>query len=214
MKSHWRSISPENPFNFIKIILSDDTQSRGIRLPQKFTEEYGKYLSESVTLKVPNGDVWQVEVQKTGDEIWLKNGWGRFAEHYGLGLAHLLMFEYDGLSTFGVIIFNATASEIKYPKNTDRNAGKCHVSCDEQETVILDDDDDDHMCSSSEDGKNEVKINGWYNLISDEGECSRKRQGGGRKQALEKAKENFKSDLPFFMVYMSTSYLTNRGVVA
>lgn len=126
------------------------------RLPQKFTEEYRKYLAESVTLKVANGDVWEVEIQKTGDEIWLKNGWGRFAEHYGIGLAHLLMFEYDGLSTFGVIIFNATASEIQYP---DCNAGKCLVSCGEPEIVGLDDDDDD-MSLSSEDEEHGVKING------------------------------------------------------
>ncbi|KAI3785021.1 hypothetical protein L1987_44130 [Smallanthus sonchifolius] len=95
MKSHQRLVSLENPVNFLKIIPSNDTPSTGIRLPEKFTEEYGKYLLERVTLKVRN-------------------------EHYSIGIWHLLMFEYEGSSTFAVIIFDATASEIKYPKHTDR----------------------------------------------------------------------------------------------
>ncbi|KAI3741038.1 hypothetical protein L1987_58703 [Smallanthus sonchifolius] len=117
MKSHRRLVSPENPVNILKIIPSDNTPSTGIRLPKKFTEEDEKYLLERVTLKVRNGDVWQVGLHKSKDEIWLKNGWGRFAEHYSIGISHLLMFEYEGSSTFGVIIFDATASEIKNNNN-------------------------------------------------------------------------------------------------
>ncbi|KAI3794074.1 hypothetical protein L1987_36699 [Smallanthus sonchifolius] len=187
MKSHRRLVSPENPVNFLKIIPSDDTPSTGIRLPEKFMEDYGKYLSERVTLKVRNGDVWKVGLHKSKDEIWLKNGWGKFAEHYGIGLWHLLMFEYEGSSTFGVIIFDVTASEIKYPKHTTK--------CDESKIVMSSEGDKNHV----------IKING---------ECSRKTQRGEEgRLALKKAKANFKSDKPFFMVLMSTSHVTtNRGV--
>ncbi|KAI3799048.1 hypothetical protein L1987_34336 [Smallanthus sonchifolius] len=197
MKSHRRLVSPENPVNFLKIIPSNDTPSTGIRLPEKFTEEYGKYLLERVTLKVRNGDVWQVGLHKSKDEIWLKNGWGRFVEHYSIGIWHLLMFEYEGSSTFGVIIFDATASEIKYLKHTDRAR-----KCDESKIIILDDD-----TSSEEDQKHGIKI-------YEEGECSRKTQRGEEgRLALEEAKANFKSDKPFFMVLMSTSHVTTkRGV--
>ncbi|KAD7479419.1 hypothetical protein E3N88_02555 [Mikania micrantha] len=180
MKSHRRLISTENPVNFLKIIFSDDTPSTGIRLPEKFTEEYGKDLSQRVTLKVPNGDVWQVDLQKSKDEFWLKNGWEKFADRYNLGFADLLMFKYEGFSTFGVIIFNASASEIQYPKNIDRATAANSVK----------------QSSWSEDKKHVIKIN-------DEGECLRKSQKMKRKEerrrALEKAKANFKNEGPFFM---------------
>ncbi|KAL8247030.1 hypothetical protein R6Q59_008246 [Mikania micrantha] len=193
MKSHRRLISTENPVNFLKIIFSDDTPSTGIRLPEKFTEEYGKDLSQRVTLKVPNGDVWQVDLQKSKDEFWLKNGWEKFADRYNLGFADLLMFKYEGFSTFGVIIFNASASEIQYPKNIDRATAANSVK----------------QSSWSEDKKHVIKIN-------DEGECLRKSQKMKRKEerrrALEKAKANFKNEGPFFMVYMNTSNLGNHGV--
>ncbi|KAI3520975.1 hypothetical protein L1887_10430 [Cichorium endivia] len=115
MKSHRRSSPPENPIHFLKVILSDDTRSTGIRIPKKFTEKHGTNLLERVILKVPNGDVWQVDLQKSKGEIWFENGWWEFAEHYGLKFGHLLMFNYEGFSIFDVIIFDTTASEIVYP---------------------------------------------------------------------------------------------------
>ncbi|XP_076914142.1 B3 domain-containing protein At5g18000-like [Bidens hawaiensis] len=217
MKSHRRLSSPENPVNFIKIILSDETGSTGLRLPDKFTNEYGKYLPQRVTLKVPNGDLWQVDLQKSGNEIWLKNGWGEVVERYGLGVSSLLMFKYEGLSTFDVVIFNASASEIEYPKNTKkrcsirtsvkRDARKRSVSCDESKIIVLDDDDDTSSDSTRrEDQEHATKIN-------DEGEFSTntQRMEEGRR-TIEKAKASFKSDKPLFMVSINELHFTNRGV--
>ncbi|KAF5769731.1 putative transcription factor B3-Domain family [Helianthus annuus] len=217
MKSHRRLISPENPVNFLKIILCDDTGSTGLRLPVKFTDEYGKFLSEKVTLKVPNGDVWQVELYKSGDEVWLKNGWGEFAEHYGLKFSNMLVFKYEGCSTFGVIMFNATASEIEYPESKDRfktpvkpNARKFPVSSDEPETTVSDDDssysDESETIVSKDDTSSWLSEDQEHGIkIKDEGECSSKAR------EIEKGKADFKSDKPF-MVYINQSHLTNRGV--
>lgn len=96
------------------------------RMPKKFTEKHGKDLLERVILKVPNGDVWRVDLQKSGDEIWLKNGWWEFAEHYSLKYGHLLMFKYERFSIFGVVIFDTSATEIVYPPYEERSTRKLY----------------------------------------------------------------------------------------
>ncbi|CAH1451130.1 unnamed protein product [Lactuca virosa] len=203
MKFHRRLSPPENPVNFLKVILSDDTQSTGIRMPKKFTEKHGKDLLERVILKVPNGDVWRVDLQKSGDEIWLENGWPEFAEHYGLGFGHLLMFNYEGFSIFGVIIFDTSALEIVYPpmkKDPLRNSTKemsrknpQEVKLTKLKTVKI----EEETCSSSEDESPRVKINVG-------GEYSRKSLAVGR------VKATFKSHKPFFVACIQKTYLVRK----
>ncbi|CAH1451129.1 unnamed protein product [Lactuca virosa] len=211
MKSHRRLSLPENPVNFIKIILSDDTHSIGIRMPKKFTEKHGKDLLERVILKVPNGDVWRVDLQKSGDEIWLKNGWWEFAEHYSLKYGHLLMFKYEGFSIFGVVIFDTSATEIVYPpmkKDSLRNSTKDVARNNPQEvkpTKLKTVKSEEETCSSSEDEKTRIKINVGSG-------CLRKRREDGRR-AVERAKANFKSHKHFFIAYIQQSYVTgSRGL--
>nr|XP_043633513.1 B3 domain-containing transcription factor VRN1-like [Erigeron canadensis] len=207
MINYHTPLPPENnPFNFLRIILSNDTPSTGIRLSKKFTGKHGKELSDKVALKLPNGDIWEVKVKKSKGEIWLKKGWGEFVEHYGIKFGHLLMFKYEGCSIFGVVIFSSNASEIEYPeKNINGNkkyvkedTRNSQVSCGELKTVKS----EDETWSEDQQG--------------DEGECSKKMERkknmeDGRK-ALEKAKANFKSAKPFFIVYMQKSYVTKSGV--
>lgn len=111
-----------------------------------FTKKHGKDMLKKVTLKVPNGDVWQVDLKKSKGDIWLKNGWWEFVKHYDMKIAYLLMFEYEGCSRFSVVIFDPSASEILYPKNTVKDdAKKTSVSIDDEvEIVELEDD----TCSS------------------------------------------------------------------
>ena len=186
MNPYRRLSLPENPVNFLKVIVSDDTQSTGIvssyifislhiriwmskrtlfvfpfilkqRLPMKFTEKHGKNLLERAILKVPNGDVWQVGLQKSRGEIWLEDGWSEFADHYGINYGHLLMFKYEGFSIFSVIIFNTSASEIVYPlKKKDRfiNSIKEVAKNNEQEVIftkVKTEKSEEKACSPSED---------------------------------------------------------------
>ncbi|GKA04402.1 pyridoxal phosphate-dependent transferase [Tanacetum coccineum] len=176
------------------------------KLPEKFTEKHGNDLLERVTLKIPNNDVWKVDLKKSKGEIWLSNGWSEFVEHYGLKFGHLLVFKYEGSSTFGVVIFEPSASEIVYPKKTIKDdARKSQVTCDKLKSVKS---EDETSSSWSEDRNHGIRIN-------DEGECSRKSEIYQRmkegKIAVEKAKANFKCDKPFFMAYVQKSTLT-RGV--
>ncbi|XP_057980051.1 B3 domain-containing transcription factor VRN1-like [Malania oleifera] len=102
-------------FNFFKIILPANVRDGKLRLPPKFVREYGKKLSNSVLVKVPNGSIWKVELMKCDGGVWLQNGWREFSEYYSISQGHLLIFKYDGFSHFLVIICDMTASEIEYP---------------------------------------------------------------------------------------------------
>lgn len=73
-------------------------------------------MLDSVTLKVPNGDVWQVDLIKSKGKLCFNNGWMEFAMHYGITFGNLLVFKYEGFSIFNVLIFDPTACEIVYPK--------------------------------------------------------------------------------------------------
>ncbi|XP_057991271.1 B3 domain-containing transcription factor VRN1-like isoform X2 [Hevea brasiliensis] len=100
--------------HFIKIILDDTICSRKL-IPRKFVRRYGSDLSSPALLKVPSGDKWKVELVKCDGEIWLKNGWQEFVEHYSLALGSFIIFEYEQNCLFNVIIIDKSASEIDYP---------------------------------------------------------------------------------------------------
>ncbi|XP_058180022.1 B3 domain-containing transcription factor VRN1-like [Rhododendron vialii] len=106
-----------SPPHFFKIIHSPH---QNLKIPRKFATTYGKDLSNHVFLKVPSGMVWKVELIKSNEDAWLCNGWKEFAEHYSVCFGHFLVFRYDGDSSFHVIIFDMTASEIEYPFSATR----------------------------------------------------------------------------------------------
>ncbi|KAM7510276.1 hypothetical protein LguiB_009151 [Lonicera macranthoides] len=104
-----------NAPHFFKFIHPLVLQDGRLRIPKKFIGKYGEDLSDHVFLKVPNGNLWKVELEKSSGEVWLKNGWKEFAEHYSVDFWNFLVFRYGGNSHFHVIIFDMSASEIEYP---------------------------------------------------------------------------------------------------
>ncbi|KAF7113892.1 hypothetical protein RHSIM_RhsimUnG0104200 [Rhododendron simsii] len=106
-----------SPPHFFKII---NSPHQNLKIPRKFATTYGKDLANHVFLKFPDGKVWKVELIKSDEDAWLCNGWKEFAKHYSVCFGHLLVFRYDGDSSFHVIIFDMTASEIEYPLSATR----------------------------------------------------------------------------------------------
>lgn len=87
-------------------------------IPKKFITDYGKFLSNPICLKPPDGVEWKVESTTTPNgTVWLRNGWQEFSNHYGLKSGSLLVFRLDGNSTFHTLIFNQNCSEIQYSSN-------------------------------------------------------------------------------------------------
>ncbi|CAN1225151.1 B3 domain-containing protein At1g49475 [Linum grandiflorum] len=84
-------------------------------IPGKFISKYGEGLANSAILKVPSGVKWVVGVVRDAIGVWFSNGWQQFAESNSLEYGHFLVFEYQGSSTFSVVICDRTATEIAYP---------------------------------------------------------------------------------------------------
>lgn len=83
--------------------------------------KYGRELQKMVSLKVPKGDSWQVEVFQCDDgRTLLKNGWKEFSEFYYIEKFYVLLFNYRGNSQFDVFIFDLSATEIEYRVKTGR----------------------------------------------------------------------------------------------
>ncbi|KAK2631949.1 hypothetical protein EUGRSUZ_L02216 [Eucalyptus grandis] len=112
---HFESQTP----HFFKIILSDALQNGRLGIPKKFVRKYGSNLSDLVFLQVPSGQAWEVELVRRTDGVWLRRGWPDFVKHYAIKHGHFLVFRYEGGSAFRVVIFDKSASEIKYPIITE-----------------------------------------------------------------------------------------------
>ncbi|XP_039173567.1 B3 domain-containing transcription factor VRN1-like [Eucalyptus grandis] len=106
---------------FFKIILSNALESGKLGIPKNFLRRCGKDLPNSVLLKVPGSSAWTIELEKcNNDLVSLWKGWREFMEHYSIGLGHLIVFKYKGNSTFHVIIFDKSASEIDYSLSSSK----------------------------------------------------------------------------------------------
>ncbi|KAK3416131.1 hypothetical protein EUGRSUZ_H01965 [Eucalyptus grandis] len=101
--------------HFFKIVLSDALQNGRLGIPKKFVRKYGSSLSDLVFLHLASGDVWEVELLRGNDGAFLRRGWPDFVKHYAIEHGHFLVFRYEGGSAFRVVIFDKSATEIKYP---------------------------------------------------------------------------------------------------
>lgn len=97
-------------------------------IPSNFVTKLGKSLRGPVTLKIPSGLEWKVELRSCNGEVWLQKGWTEFADHLSIGRGHLLLFRYEGNSRFHVVIFDKSATEIEYPTNpSPTRSEKCYI---------------------------------------------------------------------------------------
>ncbi|XP_050263972.1 B3 domain-containing transcription factor VRN1-like [Quercus robur] len=99
-------------------------------------------LSTVATLIAPYGDIWQVGLKKADNNIWFRNGWQDFAEYHSICYGYFLVFRYERNSSFHVLIFDKTATEIQYPPRKN-----CKL--EDHQVEIIDLDEDDTNISSS-----------------------------------------------------------------
>lgn len=86
-------------------------------IPDNFLRKFGGEVSTVATLTVPDGSVWRVGLKKVGNKIFFHDGWQEFVQRYSIGVGYLLVFRYEGKSSFNVHIFNLATSEINYQSN-------------------------------------------------------------------------------------------------
>ncbi|XVF59517.1 hypothetical protein PTKIN_Ptkin07bG0282200 [Pterospermum kingtungense] len=125
--------TPTTP-HFFRTILDDTIRDRKLGIPRKFLKKYGNGLSSLISLTVPSGDTWHVQLTKSDgddDDVWLQNGWQSFVEHYTLKRGHFLVFKYEGNNNFQVLIFDMSATEIEYPYISHTEDHKSDQGCQE-----------------------------------------------------------------------------------
>ncbi|KAI9117230.1 hypothetical protein K1719_011396 [Acacia pycnantha] len=169
---------------FFKPIHSESLTDK-LMIPRKFMKKYGDVFSETVFLKLPNGEEWKVNLgRRNNGDVWLQNGWREFAEHHSLFKGRLLVFEYDDSTShrLNVIIMDLTTSEeIDYPSNHNVEAKRAR---NEQQ--------EESPCGTRKNNK----------------KCK-----GNIGRALERAKA-FKSQYPFFMIVARPYYVNASSQVA
>lgn len=79
------------------------------KIPKKFAKKFGDDLSDLVTLVVPNGYRWVLELKRHGRSLWFEDGWHDFVKHHCIQVGQLLVFRFEGNSVFNFYMFNLTA---------------------------------------------------------------------------------------------------------
>ncbi|CAK8564691.1 unnamed protein product [Lathyrus sativus] len=173
-----RPSAPENESkHFMKAILPSPIHAKQIRIPQEFITRFGNELNNVATITVPDGRVWEMEVEKCGKEVYFCNKWQEFAEYYCIGYGCYLCFKYEGNSKFCVIIFDITSVEIPYPfKTTHGEANTMCLSPMKKSKV-----------TTSESGAKQVKI-----------------MSNSASKRAEKVANEFNSNNPYFRCKINT----------
>ncbi|OIV99447.1 hypothetical protein TanjilG_17257 [Lupinus angustifolius] len=104
--------------SFFKLLLPSTVQAKQLRIPDNFLRKYEGELSTTATLSVPDGSVWRVGLKKADNKLWFVDGWPEFVQRYSISVGYLLVFRYEGKSSFNVHIFNLATSEINYQSAT------------------------------------------------------------------------------------------------
>lgn len=90
-------------------------------IPKKFIKQYRSELSSNASCKVPTGTTSPVELESCDGGIWFQKGWKQFADYYSIRHGDFLVFRYEGLLKFRVLIFDKNATGIGYPINITNN---------------------------------------------------------------------------------------------
>ena len=73
-----------------------------------------KKLPYQAILRGSSGDEWCVKLQKTAEDIYMKDGWKQYFEDHSLGDNEFLFFKYNGEMSFDVIVFGKDCCERVY----------------------------------------------------------------------------------------------------
>ncbi|OQU79469.1 hypothetical protein SORBI_3008G148900 [Sorghum bicolor] len=93
------------------VVMLDSGFKNGLILREKYAKNVGDQISETITLKVLDGETYDIEVTKKNNELLLCFGWVAFANAYELEQGDTLVFRYSGESHFEVQIFSPSTCE-------------------------------------------------------------------------------------------------------
>ncbi|EEF52479.1 B3 domain-containing protein REM16 [Ricinus communis] len=77
-----------------------------LAIPEKFTRNLRRKLRDTVTLKSPCGTAWEVCLTAHENTLFFDHGWREFVEYHSLEENDILVFKYNGESSFDVLMFD------------------------------------------------------------------------------------------------------------
>ena len=166
--------------------------------------EYGDKLSTIATLTIPYGGIWQVGLKKVDkNNIWFCNSWHDFIEYHSICYGYFFYFRYVGNSSFHVLIFDKTATEIQYPfsKNSKLEDRVEIIDLDEDDTTISRHDNLNENEMSPSDylpTKHKVSEKFVKKTFSSMSSKAKLKMSRGQERAIQAA-EKFKPKNPSFM---------------
>ncbi|KAG8391064.1 hypothetical protein BUALT_Bualt01G0149000 [Buddleja alternifolia] len=138
---------------FFKVFIPH-LNSQLLKIPPDFIKDFSRTIQEKVILKGIGGKIWHIDVEKTRDGVFLKNGWEKFVDDNGFKVGEFLLFSYDGCYSFVVKIFDTNGckrksiaadkidTRVKIEENTENEIEAKH----KRARV----DEDDHSLSANE----------------------------------------------------------------
>ncbi|RCV45942.1 hypothetical protein SEVIR_9G497500v4 [Setaria viridis] len=113
-------------FEFFKILLPG-MYEEALRLPNKFVQELGARRDLKLRLAGAGMPLWDVEVfadEKRGD-VYLAQGWKKFARAHDLRDGYVLVFRYDGgAATLAITVFDRSTCRKQYVHAGAAGGGK------------------------------------------------------------------------------------------
>ncbi|CAN1157565.1 B3 domain-containing protein At4g01580, partial [Linum perenne] len=162
---------------FFKTITTFNILKNQLRIPKMIGNQL--QVHDCVTLEVPTGDKWEVQLERDSRGVvsFCNHGWRRFTEFYSIDSGNFLHFLYRGCSDFLVFIYEKAPAEIGYPLRNDGQDSSvetepadslamvvCHVPLNtmDEEEEGMDSNDDDEMPFNSEHPFFQIKISKSY----------------------------------------------------
>ncbi|XP_064959575.1 B3 domain-containing protein REM16-like [Musa acuminata AAA Group] len=163
--------------SFFKVLIADF--SRKLSIPRKFVLHF-KDLPKDAKLKGPSGNLWNVKLKRSGDDVAFTGGWSKFAEDHLLELGDFLVFRYIGDSCFKVLVFDKTACEKEHSyfigEKTAAEVGDACPSRGSKHKSVEPPLEDDQKCSDGESANAAAEHASDRNPIMSAGkECSFRR---------------------------------------
>ncbi|WVZ01376.1 hypothetical protein V8G54_027445 [Vigna mungo] len=190
-----------------------------------FTAKYGGGPPNPLFMKLPNGTQWKVIWENDNGEIWLREGWKEFVEHYSLDHEHFVFFEYEGTDHINVKICKQNGVKIDYPCGS--GDGSYNLGENEEEPIIISDEEESpeqigskdslFVCfvififfhlTKFQDSSQNMSLTGLVRELHSKGERSVQRTSSLNQPNQTRAREvasNFISCNPFFTVVITPS---------
>ncbi|KAL3825443.1 hypothetical protein ACJIZ3_021472 [Penstemon smallii] len=90
---------------FFKVFLPQTFASKKILIPPDFIKHFNRRIQEKIILKDVEGKVWQVGVERSLYEVFIKDGWHNFVCNHYLEVGDFIVFKYVRSYTFLVKLF-------------------------------------------------------------------------------------------------------------